>query len=454
MAKTLKEAPLTTRNARDKLPEGLHWRGIDPDVHLGYRKGKRGGVWLVRWRNGIGYRQERLGTADDEMAEGTLTYADAVKAGRDRVEAARREARAAADGPAQTVRTAIETYTAMRDARDSERAGRTVRSTAAYRLELHVLGREAKGTRQAILAAPLADIGLHDLDEGKLMAWRDSLPADMKATTRKRLINDLKAALNAACTTHRQKLPPTLPATIKHGLAAPASGGGDDDPVARENQILPDVTIGRIIAAAKAVDAAKEWDGDLYRMIVVLAATGARFSQVARLRVGDVQPEKSRFLVPTSRKGRGFKNGSTPVPVGQDVLAALLPAITRRAAGETLLLRWHYEQAEGSIRWAKARREPWRAAYDLLPMWKAIREAAELDHSVVPYALRHSSIVRGIRAGLPLRLVAALHDTSVGMIERHYGRWIADGLDDLAARAVVPLVPARADNVVPITSAG
>ncbi|WP_258608519.1 hypothetical protein [Mesorhizobium sp. AR10] len=27
------------------------------------------------------------------------------------------------------------------------------------------------------------------------------------------------------------------------------------------------------------------------------------------------------------------------------------------------------------------------------------------------------------------------------MIERHYGRWIVDGLEELAARAVVPLVP-------------
>lgn len=450
MAKTLKEAPLTTRNARDKLPEGLHWRGIDPEVHLGYRKGKRGGVWLVRWRNGTGYRQERLGTADDEIAEGTLTYSDAVMAGRETVAVARREARAAADGPAQTVRTAVATYIAIRDARDTERAGRAVRSTAASRLELHVLGREAKGKRPAIAGTALADTALHDLDEGKLMAWRDSLPSDMKATTRKRLINDLKAALNNACTAHRQKLPHTLPATIKHGLAAPAAPSDDAEAIARENQILPDAVIGRVIAAAQTVDDAKEWDGDLYRMIVVLAATGARFSQVARLRVGDVQADKSRLLVPTSRKGRGVKNGSTPVPVGEDVLAALLPAINGRAAGETLLLRWHYEQAEGSIRWAKARREPWRAAYDLLPMWKAIREAAELDAAVVPYALRHSSIVRGIRAGLPLRLVAALHDTSVEMIERHYGRWIADGLDDLAARAVVPLVPTGADNVVPM----
>ena len=442
MAKTLKEAALTTRNARAKLAEGLHWRGIDADVHLGYRKGKRGGVWLVRWRNGVGYRQERVGTADDEMSEGTLAYGDAVKAGRAAVEAARRETRAVANGPVQTVRSAIETYIAVHDARATDRAGRAVRSTASYRLQLYVLGRDAKANGEAVAAAPLADTALHDLNESKLMAWRDALPADMKATTRKRLVNDLKAALNAAATTHRQKLPETLPTTIKHGLAAPASSNDDNDPVARENQVLSDAAIGRVIAAARKVDDAKGWDGDFYRMIIVLAATGARFSQAARLRVGDVQKDKSRILVPTSRKGRGNKNGATPVPVGADVLAALQPIIKDRAPSDTLLLRWNYTHAKGSIRWAKSTRSPWGEAYAMRSMWESIRAAAELDPSVVPYAMRHSSIVRGIRGGLPLRLVAALHDTSVEMIERHYGRWIADGLDDMAARAVVPLVPA------------
>jgi len=48
--------------------------------------------------------------------------------------------------------------------------------------------------------------------------------------------------------------------------------------------------------------------------------------------------------------------------------------------------------------------------------------------------------VRGLRAGLPIRLVAALHDTSVGMIERHYSRWITDGLEEMVARAIVPIV--------------
>jgi len=52
--------------------------------------------------------------------------------------------------------------------------------------------------------------------------------------------------------------------------------------------------------------------------------------------------------------------------------------------------------------------------------WRRAAEAAGLPAAIIPYALRHSSIVRGLRAGLPIRLVAALHDTSVAMIERHY----------------------------------
>jgi hypothetical protein len=74
----------------------------------------------------------------------------------------------------------------------------------------------------------------------------------------------------------------------------------------------------------------------------------------------------------------------------------------------------------------------------MLRPWADICETVGI--SVVPYSLRHSSIVRGIAAGLPIRLVAAMHDTSVAMIEKHYSRWIADGLEELGAEAIVPLL--------------
>lgn len=442
MAKTLKEAQITTRNARSKLPSGvIHWKGIDPDVHIGYRKGKRGGGgWLVRWRNGVGYRQKPLGTADDEIAEGTLDYNAAVRAAKKCVEEARAETRAAAEGPPLTVRLAVEVYIAERDARDSRRKGRQVRSDAGQRLQRYVLGQDRRGKQKAAPASPLAAVLMHALKEYDLQKWHSSLPDSLKATSKQRLVNDFKAALNSAYAAHRTRLPSDLPAIIKHGLKPPMQHDDEAAPLARDNQILSDTLIGRLIRAAREIDSEQEWEGDLYRFVVVLASTGARFSQIARMKVGDVQRAQGRLMVPVSRKGRGGKSGSTPVPVGKDVLDALLPVATNRADDAPLLERWRWKQASGGIQWERAGRAPWYSASEIMRPWHEIRERAEIPE-VIPYALRHSSIVRGIRANLPIRLVAALHDTSVAMIERHYGRWIADGLDELAARAVVPLVP-------------
>lgn len=223
----------------------------------------------------------------------------------------------------------------------------------------------------------------------------------------------------------------------------------DAEEVARYNQILSDGDIARLLRFARQVDTEQDWSGDLYRLVVGLAATGARFSQLVRMQVRDVQTDNRRLLVPTSRKGKGKKQSHTAVPVGADVLVALAPALAGRSGGEVLLKRWRHAQAPGGVKWERDRRGAWRSASDFTRAWHRIRTLAELP-AVVPYALRHSSIVRGIRAGLPIPLVAALHDTSTTMIERHYSRWITDGLDELAATAVVSLVP----EVVLISAAG
>src|SRR5438876_8295182 len=85
MSKTLAEAQITTAKARSRLELGVHWRRLDAEAHLGYRKGKRGGVWLVRWRNhheGGNYRQTSVGITNDindKPADGILTFEQAVR---------------------------------------------------------------------------------------------------------------------------------------------------------------------------------------------------------------------------------------------------------------------------------------------------------------------------------------------------------------------------------------
>ena len=158
------------------------------------------------------------------------------------------------------------------------------------------------------------------------------------------------------------------------------------------------------------------------------------------MRVRDYQPAAKRLLMPVSRKGRGGRSGSISIPVGADVLALLLPTMNERAAEEHLLVRWRYKQMAGSIRRERDSRGAWQSPSELTRPWAEIRRKAGMP-DLIPYALRHSSIVRGIRQGLPIRLVAALHDTSVQMIEKHYARWITDGLEDLVASVVVNLMP-------------
>jgi len=425
MAKCLTESRLTTRSARAVLRPGLHWRAIDPEIHLGYRKGARGGRWLVRWYAGEQkYRQAALGVADDAVATGTLSYEAAFKAAKEVVETSRKLTEACGSGPTPTVRSALKEYIAERDRREIAREGREVRSDAYRRLNRHALSDEK-----------FAETPLHRLTEDDIAGWVSRIDQRLKRVTRLRLVNDVKAALNRTHRRLRKVLPPDFGETIRFGLMLECSSE-TAEPVARENQILTDDQVRAIVSSATQLDN----DGDFAQLVILLAATGARFSQVVRLHIRDIQPERLRIMMPTSRKGRNRIDSFTPIPVGFDVLEALAPAMNGRRADDRLLVRWRHAQIS-MTEWIRVDRGPWKTPSEMIRPWHKACEAAGLK-GTVPYALRHSSIVRGIRLGLPIRLVAALHDTSVAMIERHYGRWIADGLDEIAARAVVPLLTA------------
>lgn len=457
MAKTTKEATLTTATARRKLPTGLHWRSLDAEAHLGYRKGKRAGVWVLRFRDhytstGSNYRHVKIGPANDQnddAVEGLLTYYQAESKARETVEQERRADRAAADGPPATVASAVESYISERDARDSKRAGRPIRSDAGQRLRRYMLGQDKRGRQPAILPAPLASVALHALKERDLIKWRAALPGSLKATTVQRMANDLKAALNAAwprMPEGQRSLNPLLPAIIKAGLAAPRMDD-DADSTARDNQILKPGQVAALIRAAREIDTEQEWGGDLFRLVLVLAATGARYAQIVRMTVGDVQVKQRRLMVPGSYKGRGGKIDFAPVPVGDDVIDALIPIVTGRIASAPLFERNRYEQLPGDFgKWQCVGRRIWYKS-DLDRPWNDIRDRAGLP-TVIPYALRHTSIVRLILTGLATLHVANRHNTSEAMIKSHYGKFISSEVEETERAAIVPLVPDDQGNVI------
>lgn len=429
MAKTVAEVRLQERTARARLAPKHHpyWRSVSEGRHLGYYRGSRGGSWIARCRppDGGAYLTKSLGTADDIVeANGAevLNWRQALDAALAWFE--RVENPGFVDAADLTVQMAVEEYAAMRDARDSARAGRPLRSDGRSRL-----------TRYVVVDAQLAKVKLAELTEGDLKAWQGRLKA-LKVLTRQRLANDLKAALNHCFQNNRRALPSDFPITVKIGLKAEQCYWEHGECVARENQILEDGQVRDIIRTAVEQDE----DGDFALLVILLAATGARFSQLRRMRVADVQLEHSRVLVPTSFKGKGRSPALIKVCVGPDVAQVLRRAIVGRKKDEVLLQRWRYRQVSPT-KWERVGRAPWKTASEMTRSWNCVVDAIGLK-GTIPYALRHTSIVRGIRANLPIRLVAALHDTSVVMIERHYARWITEGLEELAARAVVPLLAA------------
>ena len=294
---------------------------------------------------------------------------------------------------------------------------------ARYRLTLHVIQNDK------LAAVPLARLTANDLAR-----WRKGLSKELRPATVNRLLNDLRAALRASLEQHWRDLPPTLTKEIEIGLRSVPSAE-----VAR-HALLSDDDIRRVIEAANAVDV------DLGALVLVLAATGARFSQVARITVADVQGDAVRIMVPTSAKGRGAKaRARIAVPVGVDVIERLRPLIEGRRKTEPLLTRWIHRQV-GPMEWERVERAPWTSAVLMQRGWRKALALTGVPH-VAAYALRHSSIVRQLREGLPVRVVAGLHDTSTAMIERHYSAHILDMADELARRAITPLVSASPSEI-------
>lgn len=96
---------------------------------------------------------------------------------------------------------------------------------------------------------------------------------------------------------------------------------------------------------------------------------------------------------------------------------------------------------------------PWKKS-DHSRRFARVVEATGLDPDEVTInALRHSSIVRQLLAGVPVRVVAVNHDTSVVMIERTYSRHIGDHADALARVALLDTTVVPAGNMGPMTAA-
>jgi integrase len=405
---------------RLKPRKNPYWIGISGGrggLSLGFRRTSKGeGVWVAKIVINGRRIEERIGTPDgDKALPGALTFPAAAAAalgwGKQQAASVAAANEAAAVRKIPTVRLAVETYVDMRKARAD-------RSGSEGSLKLHVMNDQE-----------FASIKLGRLEAQHILDWRKGLPKELEPSSKNRILNDLRAALNAAAAKYRRQLPAHILAEIKIGTKAESVTSSP------RRQLLTDEQVRAVVDAAFEVDPT----GDFGHLVLLAAATGARFSQLANLIIIDFQFENTRLMMPSSRKGKNRQPGArAAVPATIDVMQRLLPAIDGRGEDEPLLLRWSYRQTGGPGNWTKDKRQAWRRADEIDELWPKTVALAGIPADTVMYALRHSSIVRSLKKNLPVRLVAALHDTSVEMIEKHYAAYIIDMTEEMARQTLMP----------------
>jgi integrase len=375
-----------TRSARFALPVRKKpvFTRLGPGIALGYRRNATAGTWVVRVADGRGGNWTKaFATADDHEDANGQTILNYLQA----CDKARTLARGKGDSSATgkvvvTVGDALDAYAADLEARGGD----------AYNLS------RVRGHVPAALARrPVAVLTANELRN-----WRNSLVKAMVPASVNRVANTLRAALNLAADGDEAISRGPWEAGLK---ALPGAESAN-------NVVLKDVEVQRVVREAYKLSE------EFGLFVEVTAVTGARPSQIWKIETvgGDC------VMMPASKKGKGAKAVShrrVPIP----------PTLAKRL--------------QGGLR--KRSGAPWSRSDHTRPFRRAVERAGLDPEAVTIYALRHSSIVRQLRAGVPIRLVAVLHDTSAAMIERHYSAYIDQHLDDAMVRRT--LLPAASKPV-------
>jgi integrase len=376
---------------------------VAPHIALGYRRNQSGfGVWCVRFADGSsGAWLKKFGLADDqEPADDrhVFTYDQALKQ-------ARKLARGEADSDDAVTGFAPISVDGALTAYKADLIARSANPYNAEHPRVHLTS--------VLIAKPVAL-----LTSAELKKWRDGLLGTMAPATINRLCRCLCAALEQAAQHDKR---------IQNRDAWETGLAGLPDAKEARNVILSDDEVRAFVAAAYRLD-------DKFGLFAdTMAVTGARPSQLSRLRVEDLRIHalRPKLMMPKSAKGGGRNRSQKKVerysvPITVQLAAKLKAAAKRRADDASLLL-----QGDGT---------PWGCN----PGQRYHRHVAQavtdiaLDPEVVTmYALQHSSIVRMLLRNVPIRLVASLHNTSVAMIEASYSKHIVEHADEIGRAALL-----------------
>lgn len=445
MSRSTDDAPLTTKAARERLPQRdkPYWRAIEGGLAVGYRRGARGGTWLVRRvLPGGRYSQGQIGRADDTLTADGQTVLDFKQASKAAAAWAERAIRVAEGLEPEPNATPAKPYT-VADALDAylaELAGRGSKGLADTRTaaEAHVrpaLGAipvpkltrdKVRGWHRALAAAPARVRGKRGETRVRQVDPADEDAPRRRQATANRILTVLKAALNFAREDGKVACPDDAWALVKPFKEADA----------------PKV---RWLTDDEAVRLANASGGDFRALVTAAMLTGCRYGELAALRVVNLHLAAGVLDVPKTKGGK-----ARTVVLTTEAVAFF----TRQAAGRKPSDRVF--ERDATVRQgtrdkpAVTRRAPWGKSDQFRHMKEACA-AAGIVPAVSFHVLRHTHGSRLAMKAVPLQVVAKqLGHADTRMTERHYAHLAPNYVADTVRAAFADMGLVQLDNVTPI----
>jgi integrase len=404
MAKRVRDALLDSRAAREKLPvQGKpYYRSLGPGLHIGYRKGKSVGSWVARMYLGDQtYKVEKLAHADDKLdANGTniLDFWQAQDKARE-LHRQRSTGAVTAAGPF-TVRRAVEDYLLWME------GNRKSAQDARYKADALILP-ELGELDVAKLTAPVIREWQRKVAEtparvrtrkGEDQNFKALSPSDPDAVRRRRatanrVLTILKAALNHAW---------------REGKVA--SDGA-------WRRVMPfkgvDVARVRYLTVAEAQRLVNACPPAFRSLVQSALQTGARYSELGRLRVEDFNRDAGRLTIRVSKTGR-----PRHVVLTEEGIELFTQLVTGKQRDELILT-----SATGNA---------WGTGHQKEPI-KTACTAARIEPAISFHILRHTWASLAVMNGVvPMVVAKNLGHTDTRMVEKHYGHlspsYVADAI--------------------------
>jgi integrase len=384
---------VNTKTARQQLAQRVepYWHMISQGCALGFRKGKRNGSWVARFRDDRGKQHYRaLGTADNTVeADGTsiLSFSQALDKARAFFGKNFHEPKASAQ---YTVADALHDYFVSREHRGSKGV------------------RADKYAAAARIIPALGDIPLAKLTGRRLRGWHEGLAnSDKLVRTSKfaarqavKQTDQTNQEASRARRSTANRILTVLKAALNHAYQ---EGRVNSDEAWRK--IKPfraaDAPAIRYLMADECSRLVNACEPDFRNLVRAALLTGCRYGEIIRLECGDYNRDSNSVLVRKSKSGK-----PRHVYLNQEGATFFLQQTAGRPTKARMFLR-----SDGKV---------WGASHQQRPLLRAC-ETAKIDPAVTFHALRHTYASALAMNNCSLLTIATqLGHSDTRMCEKHY----------------------------------